>query len=182
MDQCGICRDEIVEATKIVECGHIFCFSCISKWCNVSNSCPLCQQRFLKLHRLGGGGHHHQVKAVDRREENWMEVMEQYDSEECSIHTDDEEEGEDSEELDQYEPDFVLPDNVILYENGTVVDMRSSDDPAPFRRPPRGQPDSIIETEDGQIITISWYLDDDDQSSELTTSDEEYVAESEDEE
>lgn len=156
--QCGICQDEITEDTKIVECGHIFCFACISKWCNVSNSCPLCQQRFLKLYRISGAEHHH-VEPVDKREENWMEVMEEYDSEEASIHTEEEDSSDLGSEGDRYEPDFVLPDNVVIYESGKIVDMRRESDEfhRPFGKPPRNQPDSIIETADGQIVTISWY-------------------------
>jgi len=75
-----------------------------------------------------------------------MEVMEQYDSEDDS--------GGDS--LDRYEEDFVLPDNVVYYESGQICDFRTGDE-NPFGRAPRGQPDSIIRTRDGTVITISWH-------------------------
>lgn len=124
-DICGICREELTEATKIQECSHVFCFACIGKWCNISNSCPLCQTRFFQLCRIAEPNHKDKevqaktktgnnvvvsVKNVDKRQENWMQVMEEYDSEEISIHTDSEEDEDDEalgSEGDRYEPDFV---------------------------------------------------------------------------
>ena len=117
-DICGICRDTLTEPTQIKECLHIFCFSCISKWCNISNSCPLCQTRFLQLSRISSVNRAGvdktvvSVNEVDRREENWMQVMEQYDSEEQSIYTDTEE--EEGSAADRYESDFVSGFDFIL--------------------------------------------------------------------
>ena len=164
-EDCGICRDAITDATQIKGCGHTFCFACISQWCNVSNSCPLCQRRFLELYRLAptetgksATGQSVKVKATDKREANWMQVMEEYDSEEHSIHTSDDEDEENmGSEGDRYEPDFVLPDNVVVYEDGKIVDLRNSFDCMnPFGKAPRGQLNSTITTEDGQVISISW--------------------------
>lgn len=163
-DVCGICRDVINEPTKIQECSHVFCFACISQWCNVSNSCPLCQKRFLHLCRTTPSSKSAQnvkVRHVDKRMDNWMQVMEEYDSEEQSIHTsDDEEEEAEGSEADCYEPDFVVPDNVIVYEDGQIVDLGNEMATMnPFGKTPKGQKDSIIKTSDGQIITITWARD-----------------------
>jgi len=189
-DLCGICRDdEIVEPTKIVECGHVFCFSCIGKWCNVSNSCPLCQRRFLKLCRIDRVNKNPRnqttmtkVKPVDRREESWMQVMEEYDSEECSIHTEDDHSGsDDDEELgsegDRYESDFVVPDDVVIYASGKIVRLADAGR-NPFGKPPRGQPDSVIVTQDGQKITISW--NDKEQSTNNSDNDQRYMSDDDD--
>src|SRR3990170_6452144 len=100
---CGICQDDITDHTAISECGHTFCFDCIVKWANTSNTCPICQRRFLQLVRSHAsankkgarGARTVNVKHVDHREENALRVMEEFDSEECSIHTGD----DDSDEL-----------------------------------------------------------------------------------
>ena len=108
---------------------------------------------------MTGGGKKVTVQNRDRREANWMQVMEEYDSEDQSIHTSDEEEDEEAEgsEADKYENDFVLPDHVIVYEDGQVVELCDSVGTLnPFGKPPKGQPDSTITTADGNVITVSW--------------------------
>lgn len=173
---CGICRSEVSEPTS-TDCNHVFCFGCISQWCNVSNSCPLCQQRFLHLYRKDGKT---VVKPKDDRLDNWMQVQEDYDSEEQSIHTsDDEDEDEMGSEGDRYEADFVVPDGVIVYESGTIVDTRlnglrdSLENMNPFGKAPRNQPDSIITTGDGQVITVSWNKRSNSNDAAVGRSDEE---------
>jgi hypothetical protein len=94
------------------------------------------------------------VKNVDRRERNWMQVMEDYDSEEQSVEDEEEEEGDSA---DGYEEDFVVPDDVIVYDSGKVVRQKKAA-VGPFGRPPANQKDCIIETRDGEIITVTWNL------------------------
>ena len=74
-DVCGICQDIITVSTSLNNCPHSFCFVCIARWSKESNTCPLCQTRYSELIR------HKQKTAiadVDRREENWMRVEEEY--------------------------------------------------------------------------------------------------------
>jgi len=50
-----------------------------------------------------------------------------------------------------------LPDHVVEYTNGKIVDYRNVREANPFGGVvPSGQPDSTITTKDGQVITISW--------------------------
>lgn len=149
---CAVCRDEVDDRTRIVECGHDeFCYRCIVQWANNSNTCPLCQTRFVHLTRVQGTT---RVPAVDRREENALRVMEELDSGEQSI---DSEESWGSEG-DYYDPDFVLPDHIVLFENNTMIDLRRQPDyrPNPFGRPPRNQPPSTITLPNGQQLYIDW--------------------------
>lgn len=89
-----------------------------------------------------------------------MEVMEQYDSDECSVEPEDSEEDSARVDDDGYDVDFVLPDHVVVYENGMVVDHRGPDNSEGiFGRAMPGQRDSVIETRDGQIITVKWAMD-----------------------
>jgi hypothetical protein len=44
--QCGICLDEVSIQGLIDICKHTFCFECIRKWSDVSNTCPMCKARF----------------------------------------------------------------------------------------------------------------------------------------
>lgn len=158
MSCCGICHDTIVDCTRIAECGHTdFCYRCIVQWANNSNTCPLCQARFLHLHRVSAGITN--VDPVDKREENAMQVLEQFDSEDQSIADDSNEDDDNGSDADRYEADFVLPDGIIIHEDGSVVDYRPSmrhDETNPFGKRPRGQPDSIIVLNNGQKITVSW--------------------------
>jgi hypothetical protein len=113
----------------------------------------LCQGRFSTLLRQKVAV---PVKSVDRRERNWMQVMEEYDSEEQSVEDDDDVEEGDS--ADGYEEDFVVPDDVIVYDSGKVVRQKKAPPVGPFGRPPANQKDCIIKTRDGEIITITWNL------------------------
>eukprot|EP00581_Thalassiosira_minuscula_P008793 CAMPEP_0183702422 /NCGR_PEP_ID=MMETSP0737-20130205/525_1 /TAXON_ID=385413 /ORGANISM="Thalassiosira miniscula, Strain CCMP1093" /LENGTH=1055 /DNA_ID=CAMNT_0025929021 /DNA_START=182 /DNA_END=3349 /DNA_ORIENTATION=- len=51
---CCICLDEPSpeELAKINGCSHPFCFSCIEKWADQENTCPLCKARFFKIDRV----------------------------------------------------------------------------------------------------------------------------------
>jgi len=47
--ECGICLDKISERGSLNVCEHAFCFSCVSKWAKLSNTCPVCKRRFTRL-------------------------------------------------------------------------------------------------------------------------------------
>jgi hypothetical protein len=51
---CCICMDVCVkcELASINSCKHKFCFSCIEKWADRENTCPLCKERFSKIERV----------------------------------------------------------------------------------------------------------------------------------
>jgi len=53
-DQCCICLDEPshFEIASVNGCSHLFCFSCIEKWADRENTCPLCKARFTKIDRV----------------------------------------------------------------------------------------------------------------------------------
>ncbi|CAM9955082.1 unnamed protein product, partial [Heterosigma akashiwo] len=42
---CSICFCE-PDLKATIPCNHAFCFSCIHKWSQTENSCPLCKKRF----------------------------------------------------------------------------------------------------------------------------------------
>uniref|UniRef100_A0A6B2LL05 RING-type domain-containing protein n=1 Tax=Arcella intermedia TaxID=1963864 RepID=A0A6B2LL05_9EUKA len=49
--ECGICYDTVKERGIMNVCEHLFCYRCISKWAQRSNTCPLCNRRFTRLKR-----------------------------------------------------------------------------------------------------------------------------------
>lgn len=165
---CPICQEGIHKATAIKECGHEFCFDCIVKWTAVSNVCPLDQCRFTALiKKYENTTVEKPVKHAENREKKWLEMEEEIGSE--SIHSSleeddsegvDDEEEDDDENQDVYEEDFVVPDGVLIYADGEIIDSRSEYpdlyEKNPYLRGPKNQPDSKITTEDGQVITISW--------------------------
>lgn len=88
---CRICMCEIEknEEAKIDGCSHRFCYSCIGKWAERENTCPLCKQRFSKISRVRpmrrqkGGPSVSNVKRVKQRDQrsdlvsgaNWGELL-----------------------------------------------------------------------------------------------------------
>lgn len=51
---CCICMDICIklELSAINSCKHKFCFTCIEKWADRENTCPLCKERFTKIERV----------------------------------------------------------------------------------------------------------------------------------
>ena len=62
--RCCICLEEPIkpEISKLDMCKHIYCFTCIEKWAERENTCPLCKTRFHKIERV-----HKVVKTRGRR-------------------------------------------------------------------------------------------------------------------
>lgn len=52
--RCCICLEEPTkpEVSKLDMCKHIYCFTCIEKWAERENTCPLCKTRFHKIERV----------------------------------------------------------------------------------------------------------------------------------
>lgn len=43
---CGICLEEDINIDK-TNCQHNFCYNCINKWKQRSNTCPICRQPLI---------------------------------------------------------------------------------------------------------------------------------------
>jgi len=56
MDACGVCLETILIRGKLSCCDHSFCFDCINKWSQQSNTCPICKQRFNALKKISNNG------------------------------------------------------------------------------------------------------------------------------
>ena len=41
---------------KLDSCIHIFCYSCIKDWADVTNECPLCKRRFNNIEKCQSNG------------------------------------------------------------------------------------------------------------------------------
>uniref|UniRef100_A0A671KK87 RING-type E3 ubiquitin transferase n=1 Tax=Sinocyclocheilus anshuiensis TaxID=1608454 RepID=A0A671KK87_9TELE len=48
--RCVLCLEER-RNTSSTPCGHLFCWECITEWCNTKTECPLCREKF-QPHRL----------------------------------------------------------------------------------------------------------------------------------
>ena len=54
-DQCSICLDTYVNQSRL-ECGHTFCFQCLSDWSKKKKACPCCRKEFATFHTFKPNG------------------------------------------------------------------------------------------------------------------------------
>ena len=54
IDDCCICMSKpgYREVSSLDGCSHQYCFTCIAKWAETENTCPLCKKRFTKIARV----------------------------------------------------------------------------------------------------------------------------------
>ena len=66
---CTICLNDVVaiDAGHLPCCEHVFCYTCISQWCQVATSCPLCKREFDAIVRRRGDGMPGERVAVEPR-------------------------------------------------------------------------------------------------------------------
>ncbi|WVZ69030.1 hypothetical protein U9M48_017887 [Paspalum notatum var. saurae] len=48
-ENCGICRDIIIDRGALDCCQHWFCYTCIDNWAAITNRCPLCKSEFQHI-------------------------------------------------------------------------------------------------------------------------------------
>lgn len=49
---CGICYNPIEIRGKLDSCDHEFCATCIERWAQTQNTCPICIKRFYSLKKM----------------------------------------------------------------------------------------------------------------------------------
>lgn len=55
-DECPICQDPLCDTLVLtaLRCGHIFHACCLSRWSEISETCPICRQKSEKKETLKG--------------------------------------------------------------------------------------------------------------------------------
>jgi hypothetical protein len=48
-EECIICLDTSKNLSRVSNCSHSFCFSCILNWSKVTNTCPVCKKEFNSI-------------------------------------------------------------------------------------------------------------------------------------
>lgn len=108
-------------------CLHYFCFFCITKWSNLSNSCPVCRKQYKNiLHNFSSS-----VRII--------RIEEETDQEKCVIQ---------NEEIDGQEECIILSDEIVDQEK-CVVQSDSEEDNNRLN-----DPFYIIETGNQQMIGV----------------------------
>jgi len=74
---CAICLSDITEdLAKLDSCLHIFCFTCIKDWADVTNECPLCKRRFSEINKYDTNG-----EKIDTTKVEFKQQVYEYDGE-----------------------------------------------------------------------------------------------------
>ena len=77
---CAICL-ELPQNKSQTPCGHVFCYQCLTNWCQIKIECPVCQQSFTSFKHSFQSPDDYQVHTptppvvpVKRIESTWMLV------------------------------------------------------------------------------------------------------------
>jgi len=52
---CGVCKEEVsnIECLSLLNCcSHQFCYKCITNWCQIKPSCPVCRLAVTRIDKL----------------------------------------------------------------------------------------------------------------------------------
>ena len=74
---CPICYENIRYAT-ICSCVHHFCYECITNWCKLKNTCPVCNECIFELrrdHEFDKLINNRDDKLCDKVEDNLNEII-----------------------------------------------------------------------------------------------------------
>ena len=52
MEECSICLEQVAPEAGVLDCGHKFCFKCISEWARQSTLCPLCRAKSGAIRKM----------------------------------------------------------------------------------------------------------------------------------
>jgi len=113
---CSICFDKVDEDKGTLQCGHVFCFSCISTWAKQGSTlCPQCRARFTKIVRQNADG---QVKTtrVAKRD----------------LHVEPNIEPVLSEEEEEDSTEFIEMDDMSLFNDEDDDDYEENSSQSPF--------------------------------------------------
>ena len=50
--ECTICLGSVVFPAMLMDCEHVFCRACISRWYRQQRSCPICRRKITSI--IGG--------------------------------------------------------------------------------------------------------------------------------
>lgn len=78
-EDCAICFDAVELQGKLSCCSHVFCFTCIEKWSQTTNVCPMCKARFSSISKVAKDGKALELKQVKKRDARYEDYMDEDD-------------------------------------------------------------------------------------------------------
>lgn len=62
-EECAICTENPQNYKSSAACGHVYCYSCLNKWCWAKSECPTCKEPIREF--LCGGGNWKAGMSID---------------------------------------------------------------------------------------------------------------------